>query len=206
MRITYTIIRTDGQERGEEMVDITRKQKLRAIGAEVLSDALMDLEICLGPVKTLVDRLVCSEEENIRYFKDKFLSIRGSDHYVDWREVSDFSMELAALLQSLKYGVRDPLIGMELVAQFYELDVFILNYCDDSCGDISQLFGYNAKELFLEYACHCEDKQKVADLILKLSLEDEYSLRCGLIESVRECNIPEELIRSMVVTLQKLGE
>jgi hypothetical protein len=36
-------------------------------------------------------------------------------------------------------------------------------------GQVGDVFRFDAKELFVEYASHCNDKEKIADIILKLN-------------------------------------
>ena len=77
--------------------------------------------------------------------------------------------------------------------------------CDDSSGYIGDLFRFNAKELFIDYACRCADKENVADIILKLNQEDNYGIRDTLIDCAAEC-LPEDVIRTMITTLQKWAD
>ncbi len=106
------------------------------------------------------------------------------------------------LLQNLKAGVDDPLTGVELVAAFYEADSTIFDMCDDSNGNIGDVFRYDAKELFVDYASRCADKEKIAEIILSVNKKDNYGIRDTLIDCAAEC-LPEEVIRTMITTLQK---
>jgi len=65
----------------------------------------------------------------------------------------------------LKAGVDDPFMGAKLVASFYETDEGVLGHCDDSSGNAGDVFRYDAKELFVDYASRCADKGKIADII-----------------------------------------
>ena len=76
----------------------------------------------------------------------------------------------------------DPLTGVELVAAFYEADNTIFEMCDDSSGNIGDVFRYDAKELFVDYASRCTDKEKIADIILKINKKDNYGIRDTLID------------------------
>ena len=106
------------------------------------------------------------------------------------------------LLQDLKSGVDDPLTGVELVAAFYEVDNTIFEICDDSNGNIGDVFRYDAKELFVDYASRCREKEKIANIILKVNQKDNYGIRDTLIGCAGEC-LPEPVIRTMISTLQK---
>lgn len=103
------------------------------------------------------------------------------------------------LSQDLKSGVDDPITGVELVAAFYEADSTIFEMCDDSSGNIGDVFRHDAKEFFVDYASRCSDKEKIADIILKVNQKDNYGIRDTLIDCAGEC-LPEEVIRATAVT------
>ena len=106
------------------------------------------------------------------------------------------------LLQDLSAGMAEPLASIKLLAAFYEADNTFFEMCDDSSGYIGNLFRYEAKELFVDYASRCADKEKIADIILQLNQDDNYGIRNTLIDCAGEC-LPEEVIRTMIATLQK---
>ncbi len=105
------------------------------------------------------------------------------------------------LLKDLKAGMDDPLTGMEMVASFYEADNVIFEMCDDSNGNIGDVFRYDARELFVDYASRCADKEKVAEIILKVNQKDDYGIRDTLIACAGEC-LPEDAVRRMITVLQ----
>jgi hypothetical protein len=125
-------------------------------------------------------------KENVQRFKKKFSGLKRSRRFIDWRGAAGFARELEMLLQDLKSGVDDPITGVELVAAFYEADNTIFEMCDDSSGNIGDVFRYDAKELFVDYAKRCEEKQKIADVILKVNQTDNYGIRDTLIDCVGE--------------------
>lgn len=153
----------------------------------------------------LIEQMIATPKENVQRFKQKLSGLKHSNRFIDWRGASSFSRELEMLLQDLKSGVDDPLTGVELVAAFYEADNTIFEMCDDSSGNIGDVFRYDAKELFVEYAKRCEEKQKVADIILKVNQKDNYGIRDTLIDRAGEC-LPESIIRNMIATLQKWAD
>ena len=182
-----------------------RKQKLIDLGAETLADALMNLAVHSDEADDLIEQLIATPKENIQRFKKKLSSLKHSKRFTDWRGAAGFSRELAMLLQDLKSGVSDPLTGVELVAAFYEADNTIFEMCDDSSGNIGDVFRYDAKELFVDYASRCNDKEKIADIILKVNQKDNYGIRDTLIDCASEC-LPEDVIRTMIITLQKWAD
>ncbi len=182
-----------------------RKQKLIDLGADALADALLELAVHSDLADDLIERLLATPKENIQRFKRKLSGLKRSKRFIDWRGAAGFARELEMLLQDLKAGVNDPLTGVELVAAFYEADSIIFEMCDDSSGNIGDVFRYAAKELFVDYALRCTDKEKIADIILKVNQNDDYGIRDTLIDCAGEC-LPEAVIRTMIATLQKWAD
>ena len=81
----------------------------------------------------------------------------------------------------MKAGVTDPLAGAELVAAFYTADGAVLNSCDDSDGCVGDVFRYDAKELFVDFASRCTDKENIAAILLKLNRKDDYGVRDSVV-------------------------
>jgi len=182
-----------------------RKQRLIDLGAESLADALLELAIRSDTADDLIERMIAAPEENIQRFKKKLSSIKRSQRFIGWRESSGFAAELQALLKDLRAGVSDPSAGIKLVSFFYEADGTVLNKCDDSNGNIGDVYRIDAKDLFVEYATLCEDKEKVASIIFKLSQNDDYGVRNTLIDCAAEC-LPEAIIRFMIAKIQELAK
>ena len=182
-----------------------RKQRLIDLGAESLADALLELAIWSNAADDLVERMIAAPEENIQRFKKKLSSIKRSQRFIGWRESSGFAAELQAMLNDLRAGVSDPSVGIKLISSFYEADGIVLNKCDDSNGNIGDVYRIDAKELFGEYAVLCEDKEKVASIIFELSQNDDYGVRDTLIDCAAEC-LPETIIRSMIAKIQELAK
>lgn len=182
-----------------------RKQKLLDLGPEVLVDALLELAAQSDRASDFVERLIASPKENIQRFKEKLSSLKRSRRFIDWRESSGFARELEILVQDFKAGITDPITGVELVAAFYETDESVFERCDDSSGSIGDVFRHDAKELFVEYASRCSDKEKVAEIILKLNRIDNYGVRDALINCAGEC-LPESVIRTMIDKFQELAD
>jgi hypothetical protein len=182
-----------------------RRKKLIALGAEVLADGLLELAERVEVVDDLVERLIATPKENIQRYKEKLAELKRRQYFISWKESAAFAHELEMLLADLESGVDDPRTGVELVAAFYEADNTIFEMCDDSSGNIGDVFRYDAKELFVDYAKRCEEKQKIADIILKVNRKDNYGIRDTLIDCAGEC-LPEDIIRSMIGTLQKWSD
>lgn len=182
-----------------------RKKQLIELGAEPLADALLELAMQSDAADDLIERLIATPKENIQRFKKKLASLKRSKRFIDWKGSSGFARELQMLLQNLDAGVTDPLTGTGLVAAFYETDEGVLGYCDDSNGYVGDVFRYDAKELFVKYASCCADKEKVADIILKLNRKNDYGIRDALVDCAAEfLSVP--VIRTMIATFQGLAD
>jgi hypothetical protein len=170
------------------------------LGPEVLADALVNLAAGFQEADDLIEQLIATPDENVERFKRKLSGLKASGRFVDWRSSASFARELQMILQDLKAGVDDPLIGAELVAAFYEADSLIFGMCDDSSGAIGDVFRWDARTLFMDFATCCSDKEKVAELILKLNREDGYGVRDSLLDCAGTC-LPEGVVRTMIDTL-----
>lgn len=183
----------------------SRKQKLIDLGSESLAEALLNLAVHSDEADGLIEQLIATPKENVQRFKKRLSSLKHSRRFINWRGATRFARELEMLLQDLKYGVDDPLTGVELVAAFYEADSTIFEMCDDSSGNIGDVFRYDAKGLFVDYAIRCTEKEKIAEIILKVNQKDPYGIRGTLIDCAGEC-LPEEAIRTMIATLQEWAD
>jgi hypothetical protein len=183
----------------------SRKQKLIDLGPDALADALLSCAVHSEEVDDLLEQLIATPEENVQRFKKKLSGLKHSTRFIDWRGAAGFARELEMLLRDVKSGVDDPITGVELVAAFYEADNAVFEMCDDSSGNIGDVFRYDAKELFVEYATRCEEKQRIADIILKVNQKDNYGVRDTLIHCAGEL-LPEDSIRTMIASLQKRAD
>jgi len=129
-----------------------RKHKLIDLGPDALADALLKLAAHSDEADDLIEQLIATPKENVQRFRKKLSGLKHSRRFIDWRRAAGFAREIEMLLQELKSGVDDPLTGVELVAAFYEADNTIFEMCDDSSGNIGDVFRYDAKELFVDYA------------------------------------------------------
>lgn len=183
----------------------SRKQRLIGLGVEALADALLKCAVHSDEIDDLIEQLIALPKENVRRFKKKLSDLNHSRRFIHWRGAAGFCRELKMLLQDLAAGVDDPLTGLELVATFYEADTSIFEMCDDSSGNIGDIFRYDAKELFVHYASRCSEKEQIADIILKVNQKDDYGIRSTLMNCAGEC-LPIEMIRTMIAPLQKWAD
>lgn len=186
------------------LVSAERKGKLLELGADRLADALLELAGRDEFADDLVERLIATPQDNIGRFRTKLSALQLERPFIDWRQSSEFARELENLLEDLRAGVTDPRTGTELVAAFYQADSAILATCDDSSGQIGDLFRYDARHLFVAYAARCADKQWLGDLVFKVIQCDDYGVRDVLIGCARDY-LTEPVMRVMVARLQELA-
>lgn len=201
--IVYAILR-EIQNKGVQMAD-QRKQQLMDLGTEALAEALLDLAARDHTADDLVERMIATPKENIARFKAKLAGLKRSRRFIRWGESAGFARELEILLQDLKAGVDDPVTGAELVVAFYATDSGVFGHCDDSSGHVGEVFRFDAKELFVDYARRCTDKKRLAALVLKLNRKDDYGVRDTLIDCAAEY-LPEPDIRMMISTIQAAAD
>ena len=176
---------------------MTQRDKLIALGAEVLADTLLNLAVRYEGVDDHIDRMVATPEENAARFKKRISGIKRRRRFVDWRGVRALASELEGILEDLKAGVIDPRSGVELLISFYETDKGTLGNCDDSSGFVGNVYRFSASELFVTYASRCDDKKRIASMLVKLNRKDDYGIRDTLVHCAAEF-LPESQIRSMV--------
>ena len=199
------LLSLDGSPEGhgsEHNMNDTRKKSLVDLGVEALADALLKLAARDDMADDLVDRIIATPSENIKRFKAKLSAIKRSRRFIRWGESAGFSRELESVLEELKEGVDDPKTGAELASAFYETDKGALGNCDDSSGLVGNVYRYYARELFVEYAQRCTDKEWLTNLVFKLNRTDDYGVRDALIHCAAEY-LPETNIRTLIDRFQE---
>lgn len=100
-----------------------------------------------------------------------------------WRsQAPDLADMLNQALEQLKQTVFDPQTGVGALIGFYKRDADIFERCDDSYGNVGDVFRMTAADLFVDYASRCPDKDKVVAQILELQEDDNYGVRDTLID------------------------
>jgi len=120
------------------------------------------------------------------------------------RGTAALANDLRTSLISLKKDVTDPRTGVELLAEFFRSDKVLFNKCDDSYGDLGQVFTFDARDLFVHFASACNDKAWLANLILELQHNDDYGVRDCLFDVAAQY-LPESVMRDLVENLWTLA-
>ncbi len=171
------------------------------MGAEPLADALLELAAHTETAEDLIERMIATPKENIRRFKAKLADLKRRQRFISWKESASYAYKLEMLLEDLKSGVNDPQTGVALVAAFYQADDAVFEQCDDSSGNVGDVFRFDAKQIFVSYASRCQDKEWLGELVFKLNRENDYGVRDVLIDCASEY-LPETVIRHLIDRFQ----
>ena len=178
------------------MIPNNPREQLIKLGAEKLADALLDLSTRSDQAAQLVEQLLSPPRENLRHLKARIRGLRQRKRFLGAREAQSYASDLSDLLADIQRNIEDPKIGLELVVAFFESDNQVLESCDDSYGNVGEVFRYDATELFTHYARDIEDKSYLSDLVFKLYEEDEYGVREELVDHASQF-LPEEALCSL---------
>lgn len=136
----------------------------------------------------------------------KWLSSVKRSQSMVWRSGSrQWAGEVLARLQGWCRSIDDPRDGCALLFQFYQGDDALFSHCDDSNGDLGDLFRNEAKVLFVGFAKACPDKDWIAAELFKLLMDDGYGVRDTLLEGAH-AYLPEAALRSLVERCQATSE
>ena len=88
-------------------MDSIKRQNLVELGAERLTDILLDLSGRNDEVADLVERLAAAPEENIKRFKARLAGLKRAKRFVHRRGSYVFARQLEDMLAALKAGTDD---------------------------------------------------------------------------------------------------
>ena len=161
----------------------SRKKQLTDLGAEKIADVLLDFAGRYDEINNCVDWLIASQDEKSTLVKAKIAELHLHDDFIDWRHAAEFERKIDSILDDIRSLNPSPEIGLNLVTDFFRTDSAVIEGCDsDSIGDIYT----SAAVLFAEFACHCDDKEKVIELILELLRDDKYAVRGDILKHGRK--------------------
>lgn len=70
-----------------------RKQKLIALGADALADALLGLAVHSDEADDLIEQLIATPKENVQRFKKKLSSLKRSRRFIHWGGSAGFARQ-----------------------------------------------------------------------------------------------------------------
>ncbi|BCS96805.1 hypothetical protein DSLASN_24370 [Desulfoluna limicola] len=174
-----------------------------ALGEEVLAEALLEQAEKNDAVYDVVERMLATPEENVARFRAKIVSIAETDRVYEWHEASGFAAQLSGLLDDIDAGVDDPCQGAELVMEFFETDKAVFERCDDSHGEVGDVYCLDARDLFLSYATLCAEKDHLASQVFDLTKRDNYGVRIALIDCAEDY-LPQPIIMRLITQFREL--
>jgi hypothetical protein len=110
------------------------------LGPEALADALLELAVRVDVADDLIEQLIATPKENIHRYKAKLACLKRRQRFISRNESDAFSHELIMVLEDLKSGVDDSRTGVKLAAAFYRTDCAVFEQCDDSSGNVGDVF------------------------------------------------------------------
>jgi tetratricopeptide (TPR) repeat protein len=137
--------------------------------------------------------------------KVKLAGLKRSRKFYDWRGVPDLADKLILILDDISRAELTSEDRILLVKEFYCCDKTVFNNCDDSSGQIGDIFRYSAKDLFWMTASRILDKSFVFSVISGLLQENQYSARDTLLDDVKDFLSVDE-IRILIDLLRKAYE
>lgn len=130
-----------------------------------------------------IERLVARPKENASRFSKRLRELKSRGGFVSWKYSSHFGAELTDLLKDIESANPQVEEGFKLICDFYEADKDIFEQCDDSSGNIGDVFRSDALDLYAQFAKSHPDRKRVIKRTLDLVAKDGYGVRDYLISS-----------------------
>lgn len=143
-----------------------------------------------------------SDTQAVKDFK-KAVTAAKNRRDMFWRsQAPELALMLTEELEQLKKAVKDPQVGAEALIDFYKRDAEIFEKCDDSFGNVGDIFRITAVEMFADYASRCTDKDKIADQVLLLQEDSNYGVRDILIDKA-SCFLDKRGIERLIDIIER---
>lgn len=179
------------------------EQILVEMGADYLAKVLLDLAKQSKAAQDLINNIVAFKEGRLSRIRRMIENNTVKERFKNIDDYYAVARKIFGILNQLE-DVRDPILGLKLVASLFEEEVTILDMCDDSEGQITNLFHRDILDLFDVYARRVEDKMLIAKIIIHLNEECCFSETNCLIAYAGR-TLSEKYIREMITVFQKLA-
>ncbi len=176
------------------------KEKLTKLGSDTLLDTTKQLDYS----DDRTNRIESTQKEKIREFKKNLTSIIQSGRSKDSKNSSTVARMLLQILEDLKTSTPDPCLGVELMTQFYETADSVVLASDDSHGTLKNMYTLSAKDLFVEYAKSCMEKEKISSLLMHLCQDTPSAVLPSLMDTT-SAFLDEKMIRTLMEKMQDLS-
>ena len=187
------------------MVENNRRRQLIALGAEKLADHLLALAAHNDEALSLIISITANPDEIVASFKHKLSQLRAQDYWIEWDETTAFARRLETMCGQLAASAVDASTGFALTVEFFESDEDIMERCDDSDGEVGDVFTGCLTDLFHAFAKDVEDRDLVMENLITLSENNQYGVRDMLVEGAHK-SLSHEEMRALVARLKSMIE
>lgn len=187
------------------MAENNRRRQLIALGAEKLADHLLALSEHNDEALSLVIAISANPDEVVASFRRKITQLRSQDYWIEWNETSAFARRLETLCSQIGASTVDASTGFALAVEFIECDEDIMERCDDSDGEVGDVFTGCLTDLFHTFAKDVEERDLVMESLITLMEHDQYGVRDMLVEGAHKSLSLEEM-RALIVRLKSMIE
>ncbi len=185
------------------MAENNRRRQLIALGAEKLADHLLAMSEHNDEALSLVISITADPDEIVATFKRKLTQLRSQDYWIEWDETSAFARRLETMCGQLAASTVDASTGFALAVEFIECDEQIMECCDDSDGEVGNVFTGCLTDLFHAYAKDLAERDLVMESLITLTEHDQYGVRGTLVEGAHK-SLSEEEMQTLVVRLKAM--
>ena len=168
------------------MAENNRRRQLIALGAEKLADHLLALSEHNDEALSLVIAISANPDEVVASFRRKITQLRSQDYWIEWNETSAFARRLETLCSQIGASTVDASTGFALAVEFIECDEDIMERCDDSDGEVGDVFTGCLTDLFHTFAKDVEERDLVMESLITLTEHDQYGVRDMLVEGAHK--------------------
>ncbi|SCX96387.1 DUF6880 family protein [Desulfoluna spongiiphila] len=180
------------------------KQRLMALGEGTLADALLELGNTHPDVFDVISRMLATADENVERAREKLSEFKSNEKHLPWEETSTLANHLVGILDDIYAGAAEkPCLGVELVLDFFETDEAVFELCDDSGGEVGDVYTHKARDLFLSYAPHHPTKEDLADRVFDLTRTDTCGVRIALIDCAEDY-LPPAVMNRLISRFREL--
>lgn len=184
------------------MHSIQIKLRLEKLDPSVLAEALIELSDRDKNADALIKRLISTPAESVALFKRKLSGIKRRRKFVFRAGSRALSSELEELIKLINEDATPPEAALKCLVSFFESDHKIMNMCDDSNGDVSGVFRYEATQCFIKKAQQLDEPATLLLMTQRLMKENDYGVRDSLFENTAEY-LDEPALRKLYKHLEK---
>ena len=179
--------------------------KLINLGSESLADFIIRLSEKSDHAYEAMERLIATPEENTKMVKKKMASIKRSKFFYHRPMAKELVHKLLQIIDGISKSAQTPKEGLDLVCAFFELDKHVFERCDDSYGNVGDVFRFDACDLFCKFASSCKDEKAVVSTIKKIAKNNDYGARDNFLEKSGEF-LSENTARKLIADFHQYAE